>query len=158
MVISLQRQDYNRAKHCREFGETHEKVISHRPLWTRASTVLNMENGRCETTFSMLSPDKKIGFKHFSPSFREMITWGRNNRSNNRSNHKSHKGATKTILLTPITVEKIVLVVPLLFNVVEFFIYNFFIDNEMRLRLRSTSTTRTFTCWCNFTTWVGSAT
>ena len=65
-----------------------------------------MENGRCETTFSMLSPDKKIGFKLFSPYFQEMITWGRNNRGNNRGNHKSHKGATKTILLTPITVEK----------------------------------------------------
>ena len=123
-----------------------------RSLLVFISTVMNMENGRCETTFSMLSPDKKIGFKPFSPYFREMIMWGRNNRGNNRSNHKSHKGATKTILLTPITVEKIVLVVPLLFNVVEFFIYNFFIDNEMRLRLRSTSTTRTFTCWCNFTT------
>ena len=63
------------------------------------STVMNMENGRCETTFSMLSPDKKIGFKHFSPSFREMITWERNNKSN--------KGTTRTTLLTPITMEKI---------------------------------------------------
>ena len=158
MVISLQRQDYNRAKHCREFGETEQRIWRNKWESHLTSTVMNMENGRCETTFSMLSPDKKIGFKPFSPYFREMIMWGRNNRGNNRSNHKSHKGATKTILLTPITVEKIVLVVPLLFNVVEFFIYNFFIDNEMRLRLRSTSTTRTFTCWCNFTTWVGSAT
>ena len=106
MVISLQRQDYNRAKHCREFGETEQRIW--RNPWEShlTSTVMNMENGRCETTFSMLSPDKKIGFKHFSPYFQEMITWGRNNRGNNRSNHKSHKGATKTILFTPKTVEK----------------------------------------------------
>ena len=128
MVISLQRQDYNRAKHCREFGETEQRIwrnraenlakpmrkSSHidryehgeRSLLVFTPTVMNMENGRCETTFSMLSPDKKIGFKLFSPYFQEMITWGRNNRGNNRGNHKSHKGATKTILLTPITVEK----------------------------------------------------
>ena len=118
-----------------------------------ASTVMNMENGRCETTFSMLSPDKKIGFKHFSPSFREMITWGRNNRSNNRGNNKSNKGTTKTTLFTPITMGKILfLLFPCGSMLSSIFIYNFFIDNEMRLRLRSTSTTRTFTCWCNFTT------
>ena len=63
--------------------------------------------GRCETTFSMLSPDKKIGFKPFSPYFQEMIMWGRNNRGYNRGNHKSHKGTTRTTLLTPITMEKI---------------------------------------------------
>ena len=63
------------------------------------STVMNMENGRCETTFSMLSLDKKIGFKHFSHSFWEMITWERNNKSN--------KGTTRTTLLTPMTMGKI---------------------------------------------------
>ena len=78
-----------------------------RSLLVFISTVMNMENGRCEMTFSMLLPDKKIGFKPFSPYFREMITWGRNNRGNNRSNNKSDKGTTKTILFTPITVGKI---------------------------------------------------
>ena len=165
-TIIGQNEAENLAKPIKKSSHTDRYDHEHRPLWTRAPTVMNMDNGRCETTFSMLSPDKKIGFKHFSPYFQEMITWGRNNRGNNRGNHKSHKGATKTILFTPITMEKKLfllfpccsLVVPLLFNIVEFFIYNFFIDNEMRLRLRSTSTTRTFTCWCNFTTWVGSAT
>ncbi len=105
------------------------------------------------SALSMLSPDKKIGFKHFSPYFQEMITWGRNNRGYNRGNHKSNKGATKTTLFTPITMEKILFsLFPCCSTLSSFFIYNFFIDNEMRLRLWSTSTTRTFTCWCNFTT------
>ena len=65
---------YNRAKRLIELCEMLEEVISHRPLWTCVTVVMNMRIDRYEHVHRPLRDDIEAVFAWFSPCFRQTLT------------------------------------------------------------------------------------
>ena len=65
---------YNWVKKASQWGESHEKVVSHRPLWTRASTVVNTSNDRYEHEQRSMRHDFLNDFPRFLTCFRTTFT------------------------------------------------------------------------------------
>ena len=68
-VVGEQYADYNCVKFLMKLCEMLEKVISHRPLWTCVTVVMNMRIDRYEHVHRPLRDDFEAVFALFVPYF-----------------------------------------------------------------------------------------